>query len=65
MTRYTTRRPVRLFYVEDDTYSEPSSVGLPEVPDHVATFTGLIDADGREIWRSPDPIGFVFWSADQ
>lgn len=65
MTRYITRRPVRSFWVEDETYSEPASNGLPVVSDHVATFTGLLDAEGDEIWRAPDPIGFNFWSDEQ
>jgi len=60
MTRYTTRHTPRSFYVEDDVYSEPSSAGVPVVSDHVATYTGLVDASGGEIWRSPDPIGFDF-----
>jgi len=28
------------------------------VCDHEAVYTGLLDADGDEIWREPNPIGF-------
>lgn len=33
------------------------------VPDHEATDTGLLDANGETIWRAPRPIGFV-WEGD-
>ena len=28
------------------------------VDEHVATDTGLLDADGNIIWRTPNPVGF-------
>lgn len=29
-----------------------------DVPDHVASFTGLLDSNGNFILREPRPIGF-------
>lgn len=46
-------------WVEDDLYEDdyvPSE--SVQVCDHEATFTGLLDASGDEIWRAPNPIGF-------
>jgi len=61
MSRYITRATrTRAFWVEDDLYDEPISHGTPEVCEHVATDTGLLDAHGNAIWRTPDPIGFDF-----
>ena len=61
MSRYFTRpkAAARSFWVEDecDNYSNRDNI---EVPDHVATFTGLLDANGDDIWRAPNPIGFSF-----
>lgn len=31
---------------------------IPTVPDHEATYTGLLNADGDRIMRAPRPIGF-------
>lgn len=31
-----------------------------EACDHEATPTGVLDADGNEIWRAPNPIGFIW-----
>lgn len=59
MPRYVTR-PVRAFYVEDDTYRDPINWGPPSVPEHIATETGILDHRGDMIWRTPDPIGFRF-----
>jgi hypothetical protein len=61
MSRYFTRpkAATRSFWVEDDC-DNYSSQGVPEVPDHVATHTGLLDANGDDIWRAPNPIGFRF-----
>lgn len=58
MPRYFAR--ARSFWVEDETHSEPMNFGPPEVCEHVATDTGLLDRHGNRIWRAPDPIGFRF-----
>jgi hypothetical protein len=59
MPRYSTRpaRAYKPLICEDDWYSDPL---LPcvAVSDHEAAFTGLLDAKGEEIWRSPNPMGF-------
>lgn len=60
MPRYFSARPTRSFWVEDEVYSGPMDNGPPQVCDHVATDTGLLDANGDTIWRAPDPIGFQF-----
>ncbi len=39
----------------------PSSI---DVPDHVATNTGLLDVRGNPIMRAPRPIGFL-WDWDE
>lgn len=56
MARYV-RKPARSFYVDDEVFGEPSR-NVVEVPEHEPVFTGLLDADGGEIWREPRPIGF-------
>lgn len=61
MARYFTR-PVRSFWVEDETYSEGNRQETPIVCDHEPTDTGLLDANGETIWRAPNPIGFL-WDA--
>ena len=58
MPRYFTRP--RSFWVEDETYSDPVRPDTPEVPEHVATDTGLLDKDGGAIWRAPNPVGFLW-----
>lgn len=63
MARYFTRRPRASTYAplqaEDEWYNDPL---LPHVnvPDHEASFTGLLDSRGEEIWREPNPMGFVW-----
>lgn len=54
MTRYRIRQP-RAF---DDYWYEPPIITNVSVCDHEPIFTGLLDADGNEIWRDPEPIGF-------
>lgn len=56
MSRYFTR-PAKAFYVEDEVYGEAMLPAIT-VPDHVPTNTGLLDAHGDVIWRSPNPMGF-------
>lgn len=59
MSRYFVRRnPVKAtLYVENDHYGRPQDI-MPTVDDHKPTFTGLLDENGEEIWRSPRSIGF-------
>lgn len=60
MSRYFTKRaspPRAALFVENDHYGKPQDI-MPTVDDHEPTFTGLLDADGGEIWRAPRPIGF-------
>jgi hypothetical protein len=42
----------------DDYYYDPTAGVTIEVCDHEPRFTGLLDADGNEIWCEPNPIGF-------
>lgn len=37
----------------------PTSLPYPQVFDADPVKTGVIDADGRPIYRKPDPIGYV------
>jgi hypothetical protein len=32
---------------------------IPTVSDHEPTDTGLLDAEGNTIWRSPETMGFI------
>lgn len=59
MSRYFIRRaPVKAsLFVENEHYGRPSG-HTPSVDEHVPTFTGLLDAQGEEIWREPRSIGF-------
>lgn len=57
MSRYT-KRPRAWVGIEDETYGEQALVADISVDEHVATFTGLLDANGDEIWIEPRPIGF-------
>lgn len=63
MSRYFVRpRADKPLYVETPLWSEDKESFRPnlDVPDHDATFTGLLDAAGEEIWRAPNPMGFVW-----
>lgn len=46
----------------DDGYWYPTgnSWHIPNVPEHQATDTGLVDLGGNAIMRAPNPIGFVW-----
>lgn len=59
MPRYFTR-PRSSLWVEDTVPREGRVPDTPNVPEHVATDTGLLDANGSTIWRAPPPIGFRF-----
>jgi hypothetical protein len=54
VSRYT-RRPRA---VDDFIADEPPLLPSLSVDDHLAVFTGLLDAEGEEIWRTPNPMGF-------
>jgi hypothetical protein len=58
MPRYVTRPKAR-GWIEDPRYDDDKPL-IPgcDVPEHVATFTGLLDASGEEIWIEPRSIGF-------
>jgi len=53
--RYFTRRAS--VQIEDDCYTDPLIPNI-DAPEPEASFTGLLDAKGEEIWRAPNPIGF-------
>lgn len=38
---------------------------IPTAPEHEATDTGLIDANGDAIMRGPNPMGFVWPTTQQ
>jgi len=46
----------------DDSYWWPTgnSWHIPNVPDHQASDTGLVDVDGNAIMRAANPMGFVW-----
>ena len=56
MPRYVSRKP-RADY--DDWYEPPLTPDLTVIEREPAP-TGLLDSEGNEIWRLPDPIGFVW-----
>jgi hypothetical protein len=53
MPRYSTR-PRASDWFDNDGPLIPDC----NVDEHVARFTGLLDASGEEIWCEPRPIGF-------
>ena len=57
MSRSFTRP--RALWVSDE-LDEPAREGdlSISVPDHEARFTGLLDAQGEEIWEAPRAMGF-------
>lgn len=57
MARYFIASATKALWVSDDVYVDAQS-HVPCVPDHEATFTGLLDVNGDEIMRAPRPIGF-------
>ena len=66
MARYFTRPRVRAYaplWVEDESYRDAAHRDTPQVCDHEATDTGLLDVRGDAIWRGPNPIGFL-WDID-
>lgn len=60
MTRYRTRRPAPSAWIEDDLYDDYPQSHVPMVDEFEATPTGLLDQNGDEIWRLPNPIGFIW-----
>ncbi len=65
MKRYFVRRaPKASLYVDDDPrWPEPTFEPHMNVPEHIATNTGLLDANGDTIMRAPNPMGFI-WKED-
>lgn len=59
MPRYMSA-PVRALWVEDDVPERRDDGPVLQVDDSCWTRTGLLDADGRDIWRGPNPIGFLW-----
>lgn len=59
MSRYFVKRraPKASLWVENEHFGRPQD-HMPTVDEHEPTFTGLLDADGGEIWREPRAIGF-------
>jgi len=60
MPRYFTRaaKPRALWIEDDHDMPDMRHDPLPEVSEHVAVDTGLLDARGETIMRAPDAIGF-------
>ena len=57
MPRYFAR-PKAIAAEDDCVFEENSLTPDVSVDEHVAIFTGLLDAKGEEIWRAPNPVGF-------
>lgn len=59
MSRYFVQRRKSAVRASDDDWA-PVGNGwhIPAVADHVATDTGLLDANGDPIMRAPNPMGF-------
>ena len=45
---------------DDDWVPIGNSWHIPNVPDHQATDTGLVDVGGNAIMRAANPMGFVW-----
>lgn len=60
MARYFSRRPRAEGWAGDDLFDDERGAFLPHltVDEHVATDTGLLDADGNCIFRATNPCGF-------
>lgn len=60
MARYFSKRPRSEGWCGDDLFDDERGGFAPSitVDEHVATDTGLIDADGNSIMRAPNPVGF-------
>jgi hypothetical protein len=55
--RYTTKRPAAWY--EFVPSGDGERLPHPMVTAREPEWTGLVDADGRRIYRLPDPIGFL------
>jgi hypothetical protein len=60
MTRYNTR-PRAALYIPDEWSDTADTRALVVHPEAGPRFTGLLDAEGDEIWITPNPIGFVWF----
>lgn len=60
MSRYFRRpRCNKPLFVETPLWEDAEPMRYStDVPEHEATFTGLLDKSGEEIWRAPNPMGF-------
>lgn len=60
MPRYFSKRPRAEGWAGDDLFDEERGGFMPSitVDEHVATDTGLLNADGNPIMRAPNPVGF-------
>ena len=56
MARYT--KKLKAWCEDEDAWDYPIIRNDVTVCDHEAVNTGLLDADGDEIWREPNPVGF-------
>lgn len=61
MANYFIKAQTKMWDGWSDDISRPSSL---DVPDHVATDTGILDARGNPIFRAPNPMGFC-WDAKE
>ena len=57
MSRYYAVRAPAAIWVGDDVFVDSMRPAL-NVPDHEATDTGLLDANGNQIMRAPRAMGF-------
>ena len=58
MPRYFSKRATATRADDDGYYPVGNSWFVPTVSDHEATDTGLLDVNGDQIMRAPNPIGF-------
>lgn len=61
MPRYTVRRPKSCFAYGDDDESFRPNLTVDERPPQP---TGVLDRDGYEFLRLPEPIGFLHFEED-
>lgn len=59
MSRYFTQPSAAMpLYVETPLWEAEPHRPMLNVPDHEASFTGLLDHRGDRIMRAPNPMGF-------
>jgi hypothetical protein len=57
--RYRAIRPRASVFCEDDIRIDPHPGMSVNVHETEPVYTGLLDADGNELVRMPEPIGFI------